>query len=408
MSSRFKKKYDMIVIGAGLAGLSAAYAASQEGEMSIAIVDFHAPGLHNPSPLTFVDTVNKFGLAHCIKEVYNTFRLCNPNGSSVTYQYSDYVLAVLDYRKACNEILSHVKGSGTIFIRSKVAEMIINPNEVLLKLDDGMVLHSSIVVDASGSANLSSRKYVALKKSFYSHVYGAQFANVKNECGSLCCYIFPDVNIGTGGGWYYSLGKSEASFGFAHISESPIFDARLMRQRFERALSSVEPYAGYLVKARIKHIEKGVIPITYSDQMNLGRLIVVGDAAGMATNWTCMGVEPALKYGNRAGMAAALYVSTKNSSALELYHKNWMIENKKTYDAFAAVSKWFWTSGHDFWEWAIKNDMAYLNPSQALERIRSNKYLIGKHTLLWRIVMHRIKLLLNKKYSGPIEYLRNS
>lgn len=406
MASNNTVTYDVIVIGAGLAGLAAAHAASIEGKVTIALVDFQSPGAHDPSPLTFMDIVTEFGLSDCVKEKYRSFMFHNPGGSSVTYNFQSPFLAVLDYRKACSVLFERVRKSGVDFIKKKIVGIIPGDLKVELKLDDGKMLSSRVVINASGSTGIPCTGMGESEKAYYSHVYGAQFTGVDPRCGTLCNYILPNPEFGTGGGWFYSLGSGEASFGYAQISTSPLPDLHLLKKRFELALKTLDPYARYMAEAKISHIEQGVIPLTYKKPMVQGRVLLTGDAAGIATSWTCMGIESALKYGTFAGKAALSYIAGDDPGALSYYETRWIKENGKIHDEMARMFNWFWTSGYDFWEWIVKNDLAYLTPAQVLERIRNNAHLISKAGLLKRIIINRIKLLFYKRYSGEMHYLR--
>ena len=59
-------------------------------------------------------------------------------------------------------------------------------------------------------------------------------------------------------------------------------------------------------------------------------------------------------------------------------------------------SPFFWTTDYYFWEWILKNDLAYLTSEQAIERMRNNAHLLKKHQILIRSVKKRLKILFNR------------
>ena len=273
--------------------------------------------------------------------------------------------------------------------------------EVSLHLDDGTSVRAKLLIDASGKAQFLAKFQGKLENRRYSHVYGGIFSNIKNPKEEQCCFLLPNPDFGSGGGWFYSLGPGRASFGYATISEEPIPDYPALKEKFSRAFHQFEPYAEYLKDAHVEHIESGVIPITSVKRLVQGNAMIIGDAGGMATNWTCMGIEPSLEYGRFAGDLSVQAIQENCLGILNNLQNRWDAQEKPIYDMTAKHAATFWTSGHYFWEWIIKNDLAFLLPTQLLYRLRRNGYLPKRHQIILRAIRYKIKTLFDKGISAP-------
>jgi flavin-dependent dehydrogenase len=398
-----KIKVDIVIVGGGLAGLSAAKAIFNKSNLSVAIVEGDSIGSNNPTPLTFPDVIKKYELLDCIKEKYSSFMFHNHRGSSVEYLLPPDALVALNYKKTCRKIFDIINNSSNNlkFINEFVTDIKKNDGMVQTDLRNGVRINSKILIDASGKAQLVANKFGQNRVQYYSHVYGAFFSDVRNLDKDMACYLLPSKEFGSGGGWFYSINRKSASFGYAQITDSPKTDNESLINVFKRALKGFNPYSDYLRDAKIEHIEKGVIPISYINKFVLDNIIVVGDAAGIATNWVCMGVEPALKYGSLAGVIAVESLKGDDYNKLYSFQAQWEKENKAKFDCVAKHVTTFWESDHYFWEWIIKNDLAYLTPNQVLGRLRGNSYLPNKYQLFLRALRFKMKCMLNRKAKLP-------
>lgn len=396
--------FDIIIIGAGIAGLSAGWTIARHEAISAAIIENRAIGSNNPSPLTFADVVNEFQLEDCCKETYSTFTFHNHGGSSVEYVFNHNPLVVLDYRKACLQLYSLMndRDRSLVFVEGQVQSLEQAVNKITVNLKDRPSLSARIVIDASGRSQLAARTLIPDRLCYYSHVYGGEFSNVNLPERKLCCFLLPHGRFGSGGGWFYSIGRSRASFGYATITNSAGKDTNLLKRNFLAALNEFAPYSDYLREATLETVEYGVIPITYAEHLTNGGILIVGDAAGMATNWTCMGVEPGLKYGRLAGEIAATAVLCNNFSVINDYELKWFAENRCKYNEMNQMADRFWFNNYYSWEWIIKNDLAYLKTSQILNRIRYNDYIPNKLVFLKRAIKFKINSILNREFSNPI------
>jgi flavin-dependent dehydrogenase len=399
-----KSNYDIIIVGAGLAGLAAACAVRRQSQLRIAIVEGASIGSNNPSPLTFTGILDKYDLNGCIKGKLSSFSFHNYQGSLITYLFKGHPLSVLDYREACLKLFSSLcEAQGpTDYINDYATGFSEKRNGIVIQLRDRGQVSADIMIDCSGRSKFS---VAGVKNqadtSYYSHVYGAIFSNVNAAGSEAGCFLWPCAEFGSGGGWFYPLENSRASFGYAAISTSRQADVRELEMKFRKAADTFEPYSTYLKESSLESIERGTIPITYIRRFVNNRIMIVGDAAGMATNWTCMGVEPALKYGSLAGELAATAALKKDYSVLTEFQRLWEKENKKIYDFVADNASVLWTPNHYLWEWVIKNDLAFLSPAQMLERMQSNSHLLKKHQIISRALIYKVKSLVDKNSSKP-------
>jgi digeranylgeranylglycerophospholipid reductase len=400
-------RFDIAVIGGGIAGLSAACAVSDHKDLSIVLLEGNGIGSNDSVPLTFSKVTRDFDLADCCKEEYSNFTFHNYEGSSVKYRFRENELVVLAYAKACGKLFDKLKRTGRNieFVPASVTNIIQDHDDVQVQLEGGRTIHAKIVIDASGRTQLSTHLMKREERPcYYSHVYGGLFSGLHSGVGKTCSFLLPNPAFGSGGGWFYSLGMGTASFGYATISTNPLEIGGALKDRFAQALKSFHPYSEYLKNAKLEHVDCGIIPITYARRLVNGRTIIVGDAGGMATNWTCMGIEPALKYGKVAGEVSARAIRQKEYHVLNDFDKLWKKENKAAYDWVNKRAEVFWFSDPYTWEWIIKNDLALLTPAQVLERMRNNKYLPKKRQVLFRAAKYKISSILDRNTLNPSIY----
>lgn len=402
-----KMDFDITIIGGGIAGLSAANAVMTNTNLSLALIEGKDIGSNNPSPLTFLDILEEYDLSNCIKEKYSSFTFQNFHGSSIKHLFLNEALAVLDYKKACAKIFDRLNKvrNNFEFLNQYVTGIEQNANKVLVRLTNGSHISTKILIDASGKKQLMPNLMNHHKISYYSHAYGAFFSNVQIPDANISAYLLPSRELGSGGGWFYSIGRNLATFGYAQITKTPQTNTEFLKAIFRVALKKFAPYSNYLQGAKIEHIETGIIPISYINSFVFDNILVVGDAAGMATNWTCMGIEPALKYGKLAGELAAKVIKENIVDRLDHFQSQWEGENKSTFDKMNQQTSTFWNSDYYFWEWLIKNDLAYLSPLKLFGRLRNNEHLMKKHQIIGRALKYKAKSILNKNILNPQDFI---
>jgi len=400
--------YDIVIIGAGIAGLSAACGvANVSAGISVGIIEGRGIGSNNPSPLTFADILIADDLKDCVKAVYSSFVLHNHRGSSIRYCFEGFPLVVLDYNSACSKLLSRAMNSGSNMelILEEATGVSRDRKGVEIRLRDGRKIRGGVLIDCSGKSALVSQGFQADPPLRYSQVLGAVFRGIQPVDSDVGYFLWPDADFGSGGGWFYPLSGGRASFGYATISDTSRPDEKRLKSCFEKALREFEPYSNYLASAKIEAFEIGVIPIAYFRRLVCENIIAAGDAGGMATSWTCMGVEPALRYGRLAGEYAAQAILSADLGILEEFQKAWEADYKSAFDGFDKHAKMFWNCERGFWEWIIKNDLAFLSPEQALARIRRNDHLPGRCRVFGRALRFKIKSILSAKALEPVNIM---
>lgn len=395
--------FDIIVIGAGLAGLAAAHEVVKGGNLSVGLVEAKEIGSNNPSPLTFADVVEAHGLGDCLKARYSAFTYHNHNGSIVKHVLPGTPLIVLDYKKACQKIHSRIASpAGQVAAINKRAAKYSQGKSVVVTFEDGHSIRGKILLDCSGRSQFTASP-ATRDAGYFSHVYGGVFSGVECFDTSTACFLLPSDRFGVGGGWFYPLEHGMASFGYATISTSREFNRALLVRNFQSARETFMPYSKYLKDAALEYVEHGVIPVSAVDKFVNGRIIVVGDAGGMATSWTCMGIEPALRYGAFAGRVADRAIRENNWQLLESFQEEWNATDEKKYRDFATLAPSFWKGEHYFWEWISKNDLALLSSEQILGRMRTNSHVPSRLRFFWRALRYKIRTMVDNRAGDPVD-----
>ncbi len=402
---------DIAIIGGGLAGVSCAHAIACEAKLDIVLLERRKIGFNNPTPLTFSQVIEEYDLEDCVKAHYSSFAFHNFEGSLLRFLFNDFPLVALDYQKACSKYLERIlqRESHVSVVQGFAVKAFQKDRSVSIELEDGRNIEASIVIDCSGKSQFGLAQFSENHISHYSHPFGAIFKNVDLQVQEdLAYFLWPNGKFGSGGGWFYPLPQRKASFGYAVISKERKISSELVVRGYHLALKEFEPYCEYLKSAEVEYIETGTIPLTYVSKLVHGRMLLVGDAGGMATNWTCMGVEPALRYGKLAGSIAAKAVLNADVKLLQEFESIWFGDNRKTYDQMNSMADRFWSSGSDFWEWITLNDLAHLSPIQIVERMRWNDHLPNKLLLLLRALLHKGRSIVNRDARRPRSILIGS
>lgn len=367
--------YDIIVVGGGLAGLSAVAAIAQESDAAIALVEGRGIGSNNPTPLTFVDVVERFELHDHIQARYRRFAFHSILGNQSVHSYDPPPLVALDYRGACAALLRRGQAAGAVtLILSKAARLQRTTcGQWQVPTADGRMLTAPLLIDASGCGLFATRALNLPRPRMFSHCLGQTLVGCAVPDSEEVVFLAPSERFGDGGGWLYPLGDGRVSFGYATLSPTVNYPELPLRERCDCARREFHPYADWLAEAKTEHIEIGVIPVCPPRRFVYDGLLLIGDAAGQATIWSCMGSESALVAGQLAGQVAVEAQRRKDYSpaTLESYQRQWDRAYRRIYRQGALLAPVSWRQGEVNWNRQIPL-VQQLNSQQMLARLRTN------------------------------------
>jgi len=387
--------FDIAIIGGGLAGLSAAVAVGADSDARVVLIDKDV-GCNNPTPLTFCGVVQRFGLEDSVVNRYQGFSLHSPLGSQSFHYYSDFPLVSLDYRWACYILLTHAQQSlGFTWHRGYATGLARDREEWIVSLNGSRQIRARLLIDASGRAHFAAHCLHLAGPRMYSHCYGQLFTGCQVTSHRLtediCLSLVGSERFGNGRGWCYPLGAGRVSFGFASVTDSPRYPLKLVRERYQRALKEFAPYADLLARGKPGLVERGSIPIGPVRRFVYDGLMLVGDAAGQATPWACMGVEPALVNGQTCGRVAAQAFKRGDFRArvLREYEVIWAQANRRSYRQGTILAPLQWTQSEEVWD-EITASHSRFTSQEMLAYLRYNEPIHSLPALGWSIVYDRL------------------
>jgi len=376
-----KVKYDIGIVGAGVAGLSTALHTCSKIDGSIIIVDKGRIGdPRKTSPFTFPDIIERYGLGDSVLQRYKRFTYRSPTGVSATFEYEEPAFVTLNYEKACRNMLDRIRKEGNVDVLENVEvrsfkfnKSFIQTKNLTLTLSDSDNITIHVLVDASGKSFLAARKLGLKLPPLYSHSYGELLEGCEVEDPHEMC-ILAGKKYGNGGGWFYPIDERTSRFGFATVTRTSDFPMGVVKQNFVKAREEFYPYYRMIKNARTIRPEFGTIPLGPLRKFVHPRILIVGDAAGQATPWYCEGVRPALESGALCAEILCEAYRKKNYSAriLKKYQKKWEAINRKIYSKSAKMGFWSWFRSQEEWDKAVK-EVASLTSEQMLRRVRYNQ-----------------------------------
>ena len=371
-----KREYDLIVVGAGPAGSSAAYTAAKNGiKVALLEKEENVAQTVRTSGVTWIDYAKEFGIPEDCYNPIRTYNFCSPN-NTVSITDNKPKAAVLDVRKTYRFLADMAKKNGAeIFVNTNVTNVITENGSIVgvkaSSSNSEMIFHARMLIDASGFQSAVS-KSLGLVKQWERFGVGAEYeAEVENVKSDTWWLMVGQMYSPAGYAWIFPLGKNIVRIGVGvGKPESDVDPTQRLDELIEKGAGPIKD----LGKITKKEFHYGLIPNEgLSRKTVYDNLILVGDTAGMANPLVLEGIRYAIKYGRVAGDVASKAIKSGDTSekALQYYEETWKKEiESKIKSAHKVQARWLELSDS---EWDKEIDIiSNLTADEFLDFVRAD------------------------------------
>ena len=392
--------YDLVIVGGGPAGSSAAYAAAKNG-IRVALLekeDSIAQTVRT-SGVTWIQNIKEFGIPdECYNPIKN-FSFCSPN-NEVTISDTVPRAAVLDVRKTYRWLANEAEKSGAdIFVKMNIKNVIKNERGDIAGVSGigpkgETVFNSKVVIDASGFPSTVCRA-MGFAPQWERFGAGAEYEVRAESADSDTWWLMVGQEYSPAGyAWIFPLGDNIVRIGVGiGKPESNIDPTQRLKEIMEKKIGPIKKL-GNLTEIEFHY---GLIPndgLSRSTVFN--NLILVGDSAGQANPLVLEGIRYAIKFGRVAGSVASDAIKTGNTDKESLYpyEKNWRGEiESKINSAGKVQSRWIGLTDE---EWDRELDIIKeLRPEEFIDFIKADFGL----TNMIKLATHHPKLAVRQLFN---------
>lgn len=347
-------KYDILIVGGGPAGLSAAYSAARKNAKTLVLEkdDSIAQNIRT-SGVSWIDDMKRLAIPEKCYNAIKNFRIISPS-KDIVLRGKTPKSCVLDVRSTYQYLATLAAREGAeISVRSEVQSVKSNSNRisgVVANTTRGkMEIDSNLVIDASGFNSVVARRS-GFARNWTRYGIGAEY-----EC--YCDDIDPET-------WILMVGHKYSDAGYAWIF--PISKQRVrIGTGVGRPESITDPIKklNSIMESKIKPLDElrniqpiefhyGFIPNEGSRKSTIfDGLMLVGDSAGQANPLVLEGIRFAIEFGRVAGEVGANSLSKGcTRESLEQYEKFWKERvSSKIKSSLKVQSRWL-QMNDDSWD----------------------------------------------------------
>jgi digeranylgeranylglycerophospholipid reductase len=390
-------QYDIVVVGGGPAGLSAAYSASKLQATTILLEKDDAVGqIVRTSGVSWIDSMKKLGIPEKYYNPIKNYRIISPT-NEVTFSGEVARSCVLDVRATYQYLASLAVSSGSdIMVRSRVNEVISNSSRIAgvkARTPKGdLEIRSKLVIDASGFSSTVARR-AELVPEWKRYGIGAEY-----EC--FCSEVDPQtwtLMVGSiyseaGYAWLFPISKDRVRIGVGvGRPESRSDPLKILNELIEKRVKPLNE----LSKLQPIELHYGLIPNEGCIRTTThDGLLLVGDSAGQSNPLILEGIRFAIEFGRLAGEVGANSLSSGASKeSLINYETTWrkMIESRVN-SAQRVQSRWLALTDEQ-WDKEIKI-LKSISEDEFLDFIRAD-FTTSK---MLRLSLHHPQLMARKLF----------
>ena len=392
--------YDLVIVGGGPAGSSAAFSAAKAG-IKVALIEKEESIAETvrTSGVTWIQNIKEFGIPDDCYNPIKNFSFCSPNNE---VSISDTIprAAVLDVRKTYRWLAKQAEEQGVdIFVKTTITDAIKNSEGDIIGVsgtnqNGKVIFNSKVVIDASGFPSTVSKSmgYVTQWERFGA---GAEYEVKVEKVEEDRWWLMVGQQYSPAGyAWIFPLGNNIVRIGVGiGKPDSAVDPTRRLKEIMEKKMGPIKDL-GEITPIEFHY---GLIPNDgLSRKTVFNNLILVGDTAGQANPLVLEGIRYAIKFGRVAGDISANAIKSGKTSEKELqpYEDNWKKEiESKINSAGKVQDRWIGLTDE---EWDKELDIiSELKSEEFLDFIKAD---FGLSNML-KLATHHPKLAVRQLFN---------
>lgn len=385
-----KNDYDIIIVGAGPAGLSTAKAVSEKGLRCLVLDKSREIGFPvRTSGGSWIQDMLDLKIPETCYNPVSEVSFVAPT-EKATLSFDKPVACILDVTELNRFLACRAKHFGTeLLLESQVNDVLIEEGFVtgVEANIDGRVqkIRSRIVVDASGlSATLV--KKVGLLKYWPRVALGVQFdvASPKINPEKVVLYVGNKI-APAGYGWVFPWKNNRARIGVGIIRP----DSFANPLRYAQDLLNNDQLVGLKNDFKILGKEAGVFPSSGPLEKTIANgFVAVGDSAGQGSPLHGEGIRYAIYFGIMAGTTICDAFQKKNFSTktLQKYERAWRQKEGRNFRIGLAIQKRISKYDDAQWDSSVRylGKIGLNDPETVIQLFRTD----FSYRNLWRTFQH--------------------